>query len=65
MYDVNLGVVANILIDLALLDRKFNLPIKHFLATKALTAALEDNIVNNNVDLSIRSDCDSYRWNKV
>ena len=40
MYDVNLGVVANSLIDLALLDRKFNLPIKHFLAKKAPTALL-------------------------
>ena len=40
MYDVDRGVVANFLIDLALLDRKFNLPIKHFLAKKALTALL-------------------------
>jgi len=35
-YDDNRGVVTNILI--ALLDRKFNLPIKRFLAMKALTA---------------------------
>ena len=37
-YNVDRGVVANLL--MALLDRKFNLPMKHFLATKALTALL-------------------------